>query len=322
MKNYQLTIYVRLFLLVFACAGAAFLAPRTVRAQDLQTIRFGVLPVVDTLPLVVGREDRLFSQNGINLQLIPFQSALERDAALQAGQIDGYFGDLLNTVLLIHSGQRIGIMTTVFSTHPDYRMFALVTAPGSSITDFAQLKGQAVAISSATVIEYLLDQFLIQQKVAAGFVEKQEIKKMPIRLQMLLAGQVPAALLPEPLVTLAEIKGGQVVMDDRNLNTALTVLALDRNLAQRHKTLRANFLNAYGEAVKRINADPNKYKDLLVKRTRFPEPAKGKYLVPQFPAVGLPAEKDIEAAQKWLLDKKMIKGRIPYDMIVFNAPTP
>ena len=34
-----------------------------------------------------------------------------------------------------------------------------------------------------------------------------EIKKIPIRLQMLLSGQVTAALLPEPLLTLAETHG-------------------------------------------------------------------------------------------------------------------
>lgn len=321
MKNFKLFLCVKISLLILACFGTASLFPPTLLAQEKQTIRFGVLPVVDTLPLVVALDQQLFSQQGIDLKLIPFQSALERDAALQAGQIDGYFGDLLNTVLLIHSGQKIGIVTTAFNTHPDYRMFALVTAPDSSITNFEQLKGRAVAISSATVIEYLLDQFLLQQQVPTDFVKKQEIKKIPIRLQMLLAGQVSAALLPEPLVTLAELKGGKVVMDDRGLNTTLTVLALNRDLVQQNKTLQANFLAAYGEAIKRINSDPDKYKDLLVKRTRFPEPAKGNYRVPRFPAVGPPAEKDVEAAQQWLLDKKMIKDRIPFSVIVLAAPT-
>ena len=200
-------------------------------------------------------------------------------------------------------------------------MFALVAAPGSSITNFDQLKGHEVAISSATVIEYLLDQFLSQRQVPADYIKKQEIKKIPIRLQMLLAGQVPAALLPEPLVTLAEIKGGQVIMDDRGLNTALTVLALDRDLVQQNKMLQANFLSAYGEAVKRINHDPDRYKDLLIKRTRFPEPAIGKYQVPRFPAVDLPDVKDVEAAQNWLMDKKMIKAPIPYDRTVIKTPT-
>ena len=139
---------------------------------------------------------------------------------------------------------------------------------------------------------------------------------------MLLAGQVPAALLPEPLVTLAEIKGGKVIMDDRGLNTTLTVLALDRDLVQLNKMLQTNFLGAYGEAIKRINLDPGRYKDLLIKRTRFPEPAKGKYQVPRFPAVSLPDVKDVEAAQNWLMDKKMLKAPIPYDRVVIKAPNP
>ncbi len=125
-----------------------------------EVIRIGVLPVLDTLPLIVAKEQKNFEKNGINLEIVNFQSDLERDAALQAGELDSYFGDLLNTFLLIGSGQKIKIVTTVFHTSAVSRMFGIVAAPGSGITDFSGLKGKQVAISSATVIEYLCDRFM------------------------------------------------------------------------------------------------------------------------------------------------------------------
>ncbi len=101
------------------------------RAQE--PLKLGILPVVDTLPLLVGETEGLFAKAGLTVELVTFQRALERDAALQAGQLDGYFSDILNTLLLIRAGQDLRIVTTVFHTHPDFRMFGIVAAPGAGL---------------------------------------------------------------------------------------------------------------------------------------------------------------------------------------------
>lgn len=278
---------------------------------------FGILPVVDVLPLLVGQEKGLFEKQGIDLELISFQSALERDAALQAGRLDGYFGDILNTILLVRSGEQLKIIATAFHTHPQSRMFGIAVAPGSGISDPDGIKGKDVAISSATVIEYLLDQLLGTRNMSPRDVTKQEIKKIPIRLQMLLSGQVTAALLPEPLLTLAETHGARVILDDRKLNTALTVLAINLKNRPAIRTLIPEFLKAYDAAVDLINENPSAYKELLIAKTQFPLAVKDKYPVPVFPARALPAEADVQAVQEWLLKNGLIKARIPYpDMVI------
>jgi len=292
------------------------IVPNGVNAKDL--VRFGVLPVVDTLPLLVGQESGFFDKENIKLELINFQSALERDAALQAGRLDGYFGDILNTVLLIQTGQPIKIITTAFHSHPDHRMFGVVAAPNAKIKTFSDLRKKPVAISRSTIIEYLLDRMLQARGLSADFVEKYDIKKIPIRLQMLLSDKVPAALLPEPLLTLAESKGAKVLEDDRLINTCLTVLALDLKKAEQIPDLSIRFLRAYGQAVDEINQHPESFKELLIRRTRFPEPIKDKYLIPVFPNVSVPSTKDIADAQKWLKANGSIKNAIDYDRIVLK----
>ena len=283
------------------------------------TVRFGILPVVDTLPLWVGLEKGFFEKQGIDLKIIPFQSALERDAALQAGRLDGYFGDIVNTVLMARSGLDLGIITTVFHTHPKHRMFGIVSAPKSGIKRLSQLKGKQVAISSATIIEYLLDRILLSKDLPLDFVEKLEIKKIPVRVQMLLADRIPAALLPEPLITLAQTKGAHVLADDRDLDLCLTVLALKRDIVKRDRTFPDRFLIAYGSAVKAINHDPGPFKETMVSRTRFPRIIKDTYRVPFFPDVGLPSKKDVEAAQRWIIQSNMEGGQIPYNRIILTT---
>ena len=282
-----------------------------------EKLGFGILPVVDVLPLLVGQEKGLFEKEGIDLELISFQSALERDAALQAGRLDGYFGDILNTVLLVQSGEQLKIIATAFHTHPQCRMFGIAVAPGSGITDPAGIQGKDVAISSATVIEYLLDQLLGTRNMSPRDVTKQEIKKIPIRLQMLLSGQVTAALLPEPLLTLAETHGASVVLDDRKLNTALTVLAVNLKNRPAISALIPGFLKAYDAAVDLINENPSAFKELLITKTQFPMAVKDKYRSRFFRPAPLPAEADVLAVQEWLLKNGLIKTRIPYaDMVI------
>ena len=304
------------FIMVLFVIGA--ISPISVMGAD--TIRFGVLPVVDTLPLLVGQEEDLFFKEGIDLQIVSFTSALERDAGLLSGQLDGYFGDLLNTIQLIEAGQKIGVVTVCYHTTTQHRMFGIVTSPGAETKDLAGLKGRPVAISRATIIEHLLDRILAANQLPGDFVEKQEIKQIPIRLQMLLGGKIPAALLPEPLLTLAEIKGGRVLADDCDLNTTLTVLALDRKILDNDKTLGSRFLSAYNEAVKRVNQDPGKYVPLMIARTRFPEPVKDKYRIPVFPQVGPPSEAEVKAAQDWLKINGLVDNFVLYEEIVIPHP--
>ena len=299
-------------LVVFAIAMTAW--PVSGLAGDALT--FGILPVVDTLPLHVAREKGLFAQEGLDVELVAFQSALERDAALQSGKLDGYFGDLLNTILLISGSQRLGIVATAFHTQKDARMFGIVSAPESGLQTLEGLKGRTVAISKATVIEFLLDLILKKNGQPVDFVQKQDIKQIPIRLQMLLAGKVEAALLPEPLLTLAEIKGGKVLADDRGLDTSLTVLALKRELVEKDPELARRFIRAVSKAISMINAKPEAFRDIMMARTRIPAQAADHYRIPVFPEAVPPTPDDVAMAGEWLITQGMVPQKPSYEAVV------
>ena len=99
------------------------------------TIRFGILPVIDTLPLQVAVKDGLFTKHGLEVELVGFMSALERDTAMQTGQIDGYFGDLIATYMLIHQGVPMRIALTSWRTTPGYPMFGIALSPANKDRD-------------------------------------------------------------------------------------------------------------------------------------------------------------------------------------------
>ena len=52
-------------------------------------LKIGTLHIEDAVPLFLAEREGFFREAGVPVELIPFQSALERDSALTAGAIDG-----------------------------------------------------------------------------------------------------------------------------------------------------------------------------------------------------------------------------------------
>ncbi|MGQ9630048.1 MAG: MetQ/NlpA family ABC transporter substrate-binding protein [bacterium] len=267
---------------------------------------FGVLPIVDSLPIFVAEEEGLFRREGIDVEVVNFASALERDSALQGGKLDGFLGDVVATLLLIDRGFKVRIVATSLGATPGEGVFAILAPPGSPIKTADDLRGRSIAISSDTVIEYVTDRL-----IGAGNYKKLEIKKIPIRFQMLMSGQVDAATLPDPLASLAVFQGAKLIIDDTAENISQSVLAFNFD---RHSVTESNlkaFMRAYAEAVRIVNANPDSHRELLVRRASLPEPIKDIYKVDHF-SVAVPTAEDIKGVSDWLLEKGLIKRGYSY----------
>lgn len=308
--------YKRLFIFIaFVMVSCLTVTPARSANQKVP-ISLGVLPVIDTLPLIVAVEKGYFEQQGLAVKLVNFSSALERDVALQSGRIDAYFGDLVNTLLLINAGQRLSIVTTVFHTDAKQRMFALLASPNSGLTNIKQVEGEQIAISKASVIEYVLDRITAQSSISPDRVKKTDVRAIPIRYQVLMTDKVKLALLPEPLAFKAELEGAKVLADDRKLDTPLTVVSLKTELLQSQPGLSMRFIAAYGKAVDAINANPDAFKDLMAEKIQIPASLKRQFKVPTFPNPRRPSRKDIKSTEDWLLEKGLLSRSKPYETVV------
>jgi NitT/TauT family transport system substrate-binding protein len=282
----------------------------TARAENIK-IRFGILPVIDTLPLQVADREGLFAEQGLDVTLVRFMSALERDTAMQTGQIDGYFGDLVATYLLLDRGVPMHIALTSWRTTPGYPMFGIALSPAGRDRDLAAMQGRSLALSKSTVMEFLADKLEKDFGVKPSYFNQLEVKKMPIRLQMLLTDQVDSALLPEPLLSLARLKGGNVLATAEDLNLPLTVLCLHKRYFENNSAAYSKFLAAYGEAVRRLAADPERYRPLMAETCRIPKPLVSRFPVYPFPAPALPAQAELNEVQDWMIAKGLLKERVP-----------
>ncbi len=282
-------------------------------------IRVGILPVLDTLPLQVAVQEGFFKQHGLHVRLVSFNSALERDAAIQGGQLEGYFGDLLNTLLLVRNGIPIRIVTVSYRSTPGQRMFGLVGRPGLQARSVGDLQKAVVGLSNATIMEFLLDAMQEKAGVPRSQWKRLEVKKIPIRFQMLLAGQLDLALLPEPLISLAETKGARTFITDESLNLPLTVVCLHTKILDASPESGRGFLAAYEDAVRALSAHPEKYRDLMARWCRIPKPLVSSYPIPEFPVPALPSEKEVGRVQRWMHERGLIQEKIPYSRLVWKG---
>lgn len=304
--------------------GAALLGMSLLSVSQAENLKIGSLPAADAIVLYVAADEGLFKAEGLDVEIVPFKSALELGAAMRAGRLSGHFGDLMNVFTQNEKGVPQAVILTTTHTHADQRAFGLAVSPkvADRIRSLADLKATPTAMSSATIIDYLLDRMKTTEGLNAGTLENLEVKQIPIRLQMLMSGKVETAMLPEPLISVVEAKGGRIVWDDRQLDEALAVVALKKEFLD-EKTV-GGFRRAVASAAKLIESDPDRYRAVMVEKRLLPKPVAAGYKMVRFSMFGtadglppLPTEADVTRVGNWMIEKGMIKTVPAYrDVIV------
>jgi len=310
-------------LLLTGCSSAQPGTPATTETPAVKPlpVKIGTLPTEDSLPLWVAEKMGWFATEGLtSVEIVNFQSAQERDAAFASGAIDAYMGDIIAAANLEAGGAPNTIETVMLGADQSQGRFAVVVPPKSEVKSVAELKGVPVGTSSATIQEYVLDGLMSEAGVAAADVKKEEVKKVPVRFELLMQGKLKAAALPEPFVSLAEQGGATIVGDDTKAkaNLSQTVLVFsDKYLTKPGGSEAADaILKAWDVAVADINKDPNAYRDLLVEKARLPESLATTYQVNTYPTAQVPTQDDVDAVLLWMKTKGYLKGDVTYPDLV------
>ena len=279
-------------------------------------IEIGVMPDEATLPYYVAAQEGIFTNHGLNVEIIPFLSAMERDSALIAGEIDGAENDPVGVALMRNAGYDLKIVSIELQETPAKMRFAILASPASNISSVADLNGKKIAISRNTIIEYITDTL-----VGDTAVEKVEVKKVPLRMQMLLNNEIDAATLPEPLASYALYKGARLVISDSMLNRTIsqTVIVFRADFLNNNSEAVNEFLAAYGEAVNRINANPEKYRALLVEKTHIPPEIASNYTIATYLQPRVYPETDFDTVIHWLRAKNLLHRTISYKDTIWRG---
>lgn len=284
-------------------------------AEKPVAIKIGTLATEDSLPLWVAEKMGYFATQGIpSVEIVSFQSARDRDAAFASGSIDAVMADMIAAANLEAGGTKVSVANIMLGADVTQGRFAVVVAPNSAVTDIKALAGVPVGTSSATIQEYVLDGLMAEAGVATSSVKTEEVEMVPVRFELLMAGKLKAAALPEPFVTLAEQGGAKVVADDTKAksNLSQTVLVIsDEYLAKTGgKSTQAAVLSAWGLAVNDINKAPDAYREMLVEKAQLPKPLAATYRVNVYPTRQGPSTDEVNAVLAWMKTNDYLKGDV------------
>ncbi len=296
-------------------ARLLFVLSMVVAAQAYADLTVGLMPAYDSIPLAVAAEKGLFAVHGVTVDLVAFSGQLERETALQTGALDGTVSDLINAIQSASHGFGARVTSVTEGN------FALLSSPGGGIATMADWKARGNAkvrtgLLENSLVYYLTEAILRAAGADPARIELVPIVQLPARLEMLLAGKIDAACLPEPLATLAAAKGAHRIGDSAGLGATPGVLLFTRKaLAGKPREITA-FYAAYDAAVDELNAHPESYRAAIVARCGFPPPVAGLMRIPRFHHAFLPPETLVADVADWMKGKGLVEQSPGYADLV------
>jgi NitT/TauT family transport system substrate-binding protein len=272
MKKLLAAVGIMIFL--FGAAAGAF----AVAAQDV--VKIGYLRIVMSLPTFVAQEKGFFAEEGLKVELVPFNSGSAITDALIAGRIDANCGSSMTGHWFAAQAapDRFKIFLSYGTTSAkEDNSFVVVVKKDSPMKDFKDLKGKKVGTyPGATSVA--LARAVIRTQIDPEKVTFTQVPP-PNMVPALAAGQIDAFFTPEPSGMMAVSKGiGKYL-----IKSPLTLLKLKRGFPGMAFSFSKKFLEERPEDAKKVKAAMDKAvsyirghekeaRPYLVKYTGLPEP--------------------------------------------------
>ena len=293
--------------LVVAGCGQSYKEKREISRQkmvqqhreDSAALKVAVMPTMDCLPLFVASERGMFGKTDVRLRL--FTAQMDCDTAVAGGSVQGTVTDLVRAERLMQKGTPLKYVTT---TNAYWQLFTNRTA---RIKTLKQLDDKMVAMTRYSVTDLLADRVRDSAKLDRERLFKIQVNDVNIRLKMLQNSEIDAALLTEPQAMLARLARHTQLMDTRKLNLTMGAIAFrEKDLeAKKRQQQLEDFKKGYNTACDSLTKlGIAQYRDIVVKYCGL-----GANQVDSLPRdlkfrhIELPAQSDIERAQKWLKEQ-------------------
>lgn len=188
------------------------------------------MPTLDGLPFHIAKTQGIYDSLGLDLTILSFNSANDRDAAFQTRKMDGMITDYPSAVAL----QAIHHTDLGFILKND-GYFCFIVSKESNINQLEQLKEKNIAVSRNTVIEYATDQLLSKAGIKHAEINMPEIGQLPLRLQMLQYNQIDASFLPDPAASIAMNSKHRSLVSTQELGIDFTATAFHEKRSTRRE---------------------------------------------------------------------------------------
>ncbi len=269
-----------------------------VSGAGAEKVKIGYLPLVMSLPTFVAAEKGFFAQEGLDVELVPFQSGTTIIDALVAGRIKADCGSAISGHWFAEQNVpgKFKIFLVYGPDNPIDHTFVVVVKKDAAAKGIKDLKGKRVGhFPGAT--SRALAKAVIRTQLNPDTVTFVEIPP-PNMVPALAAGQVDAFFTPEPLGMIAVSKGiGRYLVPH-----PVSVLNLERGYPGGAFSISGAFLKDHPEEASKIRVAIEKGVDFIRQNEKEARGFLGKYTrLPPPVATGIPLDKWIKVRE---LDKR------------------
>ncbi len=294
-------------------------------------VRMGTMPTEDMLPAWVAEENGLFSEVGVNVEILSFDSASALSAAIAAGEVDMAMVDVPRAVKLCESGTPVAMEWVTLGTEAAQGAFGVMAAadaPYSNLTEMADyvrtssasLEGAGVGVAANTVPEYVYEKLLEQNDIDPAEIPTEEVASLPERYSLMASGNLLAAALPGSMLELGKASGLKLLADDtQGDNVSQSVMVAREGFAADNVDKVLKIAQAWDSAVDAIAADPTAYITLLSEKANLNESIADTYPISDYPyaldngELAHPAAVLVDPQIDWMESKGYVSHDITYD---------
>ncbi|MGI6778228.1 MAG: ABC transporter substrate-binding protein [Acetivibrionales bacterium] len=272
-------------LLVLAILFSSGCKSNTRVQQEDMLLKVGLMPAVDSAPVLLAEKNGYFKELGLNVELEIYNNAQNRQSALQAQSIDGAMTDLIAVATNVDSGFDIKATTMTNGVFP------VLSRKGSE--DKESIK---VGMMEVSVSNFLIDEWL------GGIytIEKVFINEIPARLAAIESGQLDMGLFPEPVASMGVLNGLEKnVYNTEDPYCPDVMVFTGKAIKEKEKAVEL-FHKAYNMAVAEININEQLARDILMEKMTNLEPGVRDLMVlPRYTKASLPDNRYIEKIIEW-----------------------
>ncbi|MGW0707885.1 ABC transporter substrate-binding protein [Streptomyces sp. NPDC002643] len=237
-------------------------------------VKVGVIPIVDVAPLYLGQKKGFFTKRGIDLKMETAQGGAAIVPGVVSGQFDFGFSNV--TSLMLAQTKGVPIKSVVNGVATTGKVGADVTGVAvkkdSSVKSAKDLVGKKVAVNT---LQNIGDTTVRESVRKAGgdpakveFVEM-AFDQMPAALD---GGQVDAAWMAEPALTIAKGQGARVIASPfAETDPKLTVATYftSTKLLKQNPDLVKKFTAAMTESLEYASQHPDEARQILTGYTKI-----------------------------------------------------
>ena len=224
-----------------------------------EKVKIGHIALVPSLPTYVAVEKGFFVEEGLDVELIPFQSGTTIVDALIAGRIDADCMSAITTFWFVEQNVpgKFKIFLVYGADSNVDNTFVVLVKKDSPLQDLKDLKGKKVGTFPG-VNQVVLAKAVIRTQIDPEEVVLTEIPPSNL-IGALAAGQIDAYFSPEPFGMIALSQGvGRYL-----LKSPCTLLGLKRGIAGGAFAFSTKFVQERPEVAKKVKAAIEKAVDFI-----------------------------------------------------------